>query len=55
MFTVNSLPSRDQLSENIDQNQAELFEEMGVDTDVSIGVSHADYAALLADNKRRRV
>lgn len=51
---IERLLCRDQLSENIDQNQAELFEEMGVDTDNFIGVSHADYAHILGDSKRRR-
>ena len=51
---MDSLLCRYQLSENIDQNQAELFEEMGVDTDKFVGVSHADYAHILGDSKRRR-
>lgn len=45
---------RDQLSENIDQNQTEVFEEMGADTDEAVGVDIKTYEALFVGNKRRR-
>ena len=48
------LTHRDQLSENIDQNQTEVFEEMGADTDEAVGVNMKQYESLFSGNKRRR-
>lgn len=42
----------DTLSESLDGKQSELFEEMGVETDESAGVSYKEVEALLP--KRRR-
>ena len=44
---------RDDISENIDQNKTELFEEMGVQTDDDVCVSHDAFSKL--QTKRRRI
>ena len=44
---------RGELSENIDQNKTELFEEMGVQTDDDVCVSHDAFSKL--QTKRRRI
>lgn len=41
------------ISENVDQNKTEMFEEMGVQTDEEIGVSHEAFSKL--QTKRRRI
>ncbi|KAK9828453.1 hypothetical protein WJX72_000067 [[Myrmecia] bisecta] len=43
----------DSISENMDQNQADMFEEMGVETDEAAQVSHAELAQLAPKKARR--
>lgn len=45
--------NRGDISENVDQNKTEMFEEMGVQTDEEIGVSHEAFSKL--QTKRRRI
>ena len=40
------------MSEGIDRKQADVFEEIGVDTDESMNLSYKDFAHLIV--KRRR-
>ena len=44
---------RDQVSENIDGNARQLWEDMGVETDEAAGVDHASYAQMLPKRARR--
>ena len=44
---------RGDISENVDQNQKEVFEEMGVQTDEDVEVSHEAFSKL--QTKRRRM
>lgn len=44
---------RGDISENIDHNKTEVFEEMGVQTDEDVDVSHEAFSKLQA--KKRRV
>ena len=44
---------RGDISENVDQSKTEVFEEMGVQTDEDVGVSHEAFSKL--QTKRRRM
>jgi 26S proteasome regulatory subunit (ATPase 3-interacting protein) len=44
----------DQITENIDQNQKDLMEEMGVDSDQAVGENLDDYQRLVSGKKARR-
>jgi 26S proteasome regulatory subunit (ATPase 3-interacting protein) len=44
-----------EMSENIEGKQADIFEDIGVDTDEAIGESLEMYRKLLASNKKGRV
>ncbi len=50
-------PHRDSVSENLDRKQAELFEEMGVETDADAHAAGAPTFAHVDDlaNKRRKL
>jgi len=43
---------RGDISENIDQNTTELFEEMGVQTDEDVDVSYEAFSKLQAKKRR---
>lgn len=43
---------RGDISENIDQNMTELFEEMGVQTDEDVDVSYEAFSKLQAKKRR---
>lgn len=45
--------NRGDISENVDQNQKEVFEEMGVQTDEDLEVNHEAFSKL--QMKRRRI
>ena len=53
MGLTNSCLCRDQVSENIEQNAEDLFEEMGVETDETAGASLAQVQQLMPKRARR--
>jgi 26S proteasome regulatory subunit (ATPase 3-interacting protein) len=44
-----------EMSENIEGKQADIFEDIGIDTDEAVGESVDMYRRLLASNKKGRV
>jgi 26S proteasome regulatory subunit (ATPase 3-interacting protein) len=44
-----------EMSENIEGKQADIFEDIGVDTDEAVGESIEMYRKLLASNKKGKI
>ena len=49
----NLVLGRGDINENVDQNQKEVFEEMGVQTDEDVEVSHEAFSKLQTKRQRR--